>query len=116
LLIGEARPEFPDLMVQYVFSIIYTIMMIVLLVKLFAYYRSASVRREVVLVIVAASMLFLTIRWLIMIVHLISYKSDIINYLIYTISNFAFPTAILLLILFIRPNQIAETKQNEAGL
>jgi len=116
LTIKEEQPEFSDLLLQNVFSIIYVTLMFVLLIVLFAYYRSASVKREVVLVIVAAAMLVLTIRWIIMIVHLLSYKSGIFNYLIYTLSNFAFPTAILLLILFIRPNQIAETQQNEAGL
>lgn len=114
LLIGEARPKFSELLPQDLFSIIYAILMVILFIKLFAYYRSASVKREVALVIVSSAMFVLTIRWLIMIVHLISYKSDIFNFLLYTLSNFAFPTAILLLILFIRPNQITETHQNEA--
>jgi len=116
LTIKEEQPEFSDLLLQNVFSIIYVTLMFILLIILFAYYRSASVKREVALVIIAAVILVLTIRWIIMIVHLISYKPDIFSYLIYTLSNFAFPTAILILILFIRPNQITETQQKEAEL
>lgn len=115
LTIRKQQPEFTDLQTTNFFSIIYFILMIVLLALLFVYYQSTSVKRAVALIISAATLLVSTIKWIIMIDNLISAKVDVYYFLVYTVSTFAFPTAILLLILFIRPDHNTKTQLNAEG-
>lgn len=115
LTIRKQQPEFTDLQTMNFFSIIYRILMIVLFVVLFVYYQSTSVKRVVALIISAATLLVSTIGWFIWIDFLISEKVDGFYFLMHTISTFAFPMAILLLILFIRPDQNTKTQLNVEG-
>lgn len=115
LTIRKQQPEFADLQTMNFFSIIYRILMIVLFVVLFVYYQSTSVKRVVALIISAATLLVSMIRWINMVVNLTSAKADVYYFLVSTVTTFAFPTAILLLILFIRPDHNTKTQLNVEG-